>query len=67
MRRYSDLDQLDGLMATAPPPLEVAIALNKDRRKSESKMRTRLSLAANEVAIDDRYLLEEGGLMVGTY
>lgn len=66
MRRYADLDQFDGLMATAPP-LEVAIALNKDRRKSESKMRARLSLATNEVAIDDRYLLEEGGLMVGTY
>lgn len=66
MRRYADLDQLDGLMATAPP-LEVAIALSKDRKKSESKMRARLSLATNEVAIDDRYSLEEGGLMVGTY
>lgn len=66
MRRYADLDQLDGLMATAPP-MEVAIALNKDRKKSESKMRARLSLATNKVAIDDRYSLEEGGLMVGTY
>lgn len=65
MRQFRDLDQMDWLMATAPP-IEQSIAISKDRRRSESRLRTRLSLATSEVTIDNRYSLEEGGPMIGT-